>query len=395
MIKRLNLRERIERKSRRLPRSVTQRKKELIFKLESCVQDHEEMADPRIIEALKLLISVVCSNEIAFPGVDLREKIFDRISILNQIVQIFDPVLKELLPSVSALSIALGQSFTLHSHLNGRKDLRSLADKLRRVANSLDSSIDENVAQWEALCIHGNSLVAISDIFEIVLEYLPRESLNWCRLCFRRAELNRLYCTEHTAGEFAGKDTANQKAKRLYKILPDEIFFEWKTYTSSRMAIGDEVDLITDISDIQITDATQAVLIAPGMKRLVVRTVSLPWLMVAKDWSSFISTLPTLSKIMVRNPVEFSSWKEFSAYGLKVVNDTIETTEHPYWVMKIFWVADNWLAFVEKNKDARNTDTYIEILELARNGLLKPKEISVRLGISREYVYRILKTHRT
>ena len=100
---------------------------------------------------------------------------------------------------------------------------------------------------------------------------------------------------------------------------------------------------------------------------------------------------PKIFALIGRGPGEFQDWDEFCTHLLVVLEDLLEESKHPYWLLHIMACAEDWLTLTESKIDGRKTTTKARILKLFERGVKDPKEIAKLVGTSKQYVYRVLK----
>jgi hypothetical protein len=377
--------------------SVNERNSRLAKQFESCRQYFQFSVDDKITQAIQDLIDLVKKHEVTIPHRNHSSPVFNRASILEHVCRVFDPALQEIVPVDShawnTLS-ELGTPLPLSSHLNSSKNLLLLANNLKKSVQVLEDSFEPRTDDWEIMVKRGESLIAVAEILDEIRFSLPVISLRWCEACFRRRRQDRKYCGLHTAGQASGKDTANRKSKNLSKALPPATIVSWKIYRSIRRALGDSIELASYPEDIQESFLIHGglLMVDPSLKTLVDVTLNLPWSWASPRWEYILrQDFPKIFALIGRGPSEFQDWDEFCTHLLVVLEDLLEESKHPYWLLHIMACAEDWLTSTESKIDGRQTTTKARILKLFERGVGDPKEIAKLVGTSKQYVYRVLK----
>jgi hypothetical protein len=377
--------------------SLSERNSRLASQFEICRQDNEFSANNKITQATQCLIDFVKTHEVTIPNRNHRQPVFNRISILEHVSRLFDPALHEIIPRDSHAWNKLNQLRTplpLSSHLNSSENLLVIANNLISAAQILGDEFETGADDWSTIEKRGESLTAVADILDEIRFSLPVISLRWCEACFRRCRPDRKYCSLHTAGKAGGTDTANRKSKNLKKTLRPDTLASWNTYTSSRRALGDAVELVSYPEDIPVPFPVHGrlIMVAPSVKTLVDVTLDLPWSWASQRWEYILRhDFPKIFSLIGRGSSEFQEWDEFAAAILATLEDTFEESKHPFWLLHIMACAEEWLTSEQGKIDGRQTTTKARISALFNSGVKDPKEIARVVGKSKQYVYRVLK----
>jgi hypothetical protein len=126
---------------------------------------------------------------------------------------------------------------------------------------------------------------------------------------------------------------------------------------------------------------------------IVEKTLACPWNEVAPFWEIILgANCPTLNR-KFRRPTCFDSWDEFAEHLLEIIEDKFEDTHHPYWLLKILVIAEQWEVFRSNFRDGRTNDTAEKVWKL-RDEKMAIQKIASAVKISRQQVSNILKKPR-
>lgn len=238
---------------------------------------------------------------------------------------------------------------------------------------------------------NGESLKVIAEILQIIISTIRTDRITWCKFCFRRADANSGYCRIHRSTTLSEQDTFYRKANRIYKSL-DSAAIELREKHRSRRNFGSESFLLMSEKSPPngIYPGETWLPISKEMMVVVDAVINTPWPEIASDWNDVLSSFPEINQRFTQPAETFASWSDFVSALFHAIEEPIETTRHPVWVIDILKDAEAWFEAERKNSDRRTNGTRSTVLALAQQGA-SVAEIATRLGSTEKYISEILR----
>lgn len=352
-------------------------------------------ADQRLWDGIAGLIELLNTKRIAIADPNSSGHIWSRISLLDYFSDQFDRILVDLIPTDSLVwseMSRLGTAFPIKSHLY-KDSLCSLADNLWVTSKTLFRVYDEKLDDWNSITRVSETLRVVALLIYSIMEILPHDSVEWCELCFRRIPSGGKYCSVHT---LAGNknDTVYRKAKKIRDRIPSEIIVVWGWYKSLRRIRGD-ARIFTPTPKFvegQLQKTSSSFTELSQEEKLASCTLEMPWVDIASYWDDLLKNKYKLCHAKLREcAIEHTSWESYARHILKAINDEYETTDNPFWILNIISCGEEWLQAENEFKDRRLTNSEREIVDLFNSGIQNPNEIARKIGVSRQYVHRVIK----
>lgn len=352
------------------------------------------LADPIILQGIDDFVSVIAREELAFSWKGRGGIAYGRRSIISIFCDLFDPLLTQLKSQSSRLSSELefnDISLPLANRLTSLDDCNFLAFKFRNSAAHCDYLGEHSNGPRGEIIRNGESLNVIAEILQIIISTIRTDRITWCKFCFRRAEANSDYCRIHRSTTSSPQDTLYRKANRIYKSLDSAAMKMRAKHRSLRSFGGESFLLMPNKSPAKIIYLGETWLTASKEMMVVVDAViNRPWPEIASDWNDAISSFSEIS-IRFTQPAEtFASWDDFVSALFLALEEPIETTRHPIWVVDILKDAETWFVAERENSDKRKNGTRLKVLALAQQGA-SAAEIATRLGSTEKYIAEILR----
>lgn len=352
------------------------------------------LADPIILQGVDDFVSAIARDELAFAKKGRGDKVFGRRSIIPIFCDLFDPLLAQLKSQSPRFHAELeinDISLPLANSLTSPNDCNFYAFKFRNSASQFDYLGENGNEPREEIIRDGESLKVIAEILQIIISTIQTDRITWCKFCFRRAEANSDYCRIHRSTTSSPQDTLYRKANRIYKSL-DSAAINMRAKHRSRRNFGGESFLL-------MQDKSSAKTIYPGetwltaskeMMVVVDAVINRPWPEIAPEWNNAISSFPEVNQRFTQPAETFASWDEFVSALFHALEEPIETTRHPIWVVDILKDAETWFVSERKYSDKRKSGTRSKVLALAQQGA-SAAEIATQLGSTKKYIAEILR----
>jgi len=364
---------------------------------------HRNLADPSILNVTDELLDLLKAKEICIPERNIHRVVFGRISIIEHICRVFDPLLSGIIPigTLAWTELAKGSTpLPLSDHLHSKDNLYRFASNLKSAAQVLEEWFHPEVVSdggWETMKRRGESLSLVAEIFDAIREVIQEVPPMWCGICFRRALVGIDYCGLHSTSKLLKNDTRYRNEKPIRASLSDDVIQQWERYKRTRIYFGESVELVSNPNELDASISVNAkiIIVSPELKKLVDQTLFLHWNKVRDEWESLFEVeFRYASVLLVRRPSEFGEWSLFAGYMLDVFKDTGESTSHPFWILYIIVCADQWLKALHENSDKMEfTDNQLKIKKIFKSGITNASEIAAKLGLTREYVSSIIKKY--
>lgn len=373
---------------------ASDRKRVLLFQLKLCFGDHRRVPDRRILILLRQTIRLIEANEIAIPTSSTRKMIFGKVSLSNYVSENWGPILDSFFYKGSIWSSELssmGAQQPPSLHFDNWSNFVKLEKMIRIAISCVHDYPTQSLDAEKELLRDAESLCALSDIFFAIVNFMPKIPLNWCRSCFRRAKHNRHYCREHKPSITGENDTNYKKSKRARKFLSQNLEKYWESYRIARNLNGGSISFILKVNDIPMDLDGSGLIVSSDVREIVYATQEGDWSSVAFIWQDLIDKLPGLAKLILRKPSEFLCWSDFVVYCMEILKDPFEDTKNPYWIMQLFYIANDYFLNFEFNSDRRLTNTDELVVQYILVEGKSVKEVEDILGISTSYIYRVIR----
>ena len=279
----------------------------------------------------------------------------------------------------------------LADRLSTPDDCLTFANKFEDAAIGFESIIYLYPEELHELIRNGESLKVIGEILRLIHLAIQPVEMTWCKVCFRRAISNLDYCKIHYSSSESLQDTANKKGNRVFQLMDGQLKIEWERHRLQRRFGGENVILLPDNSSPRATYPTDACLMVPEhLLTSFNETICRPWSEVSSAWDAAIDLCPEIRKRFDASAESFPSWNDFVASLFESLQEPIETTRHPLWVLYILRDAEAWFVAESKYSDRRKKGTPQRIVDLIKEGRSIP-EIALELGITKKYISQILR----
>lgn len=350
------------------------------------------LADPSILQGVDNFLSLISPQELAFAKNNRSGIVFGRYSVIQNFCDIFDPLLTQLKSQnlliddelkLNDISLPLGKELISSDHCN------LYAFKFRNSAANFDYLAERSHDQNIEFIRNGESLKIIAEILQIILSIIRTEELSWCKFCFRRAVANFEYCNIHYSTKEAIQDTNYRKANRIYKSLNSEVMTMRDKHRSLRRA-GDESFLLIAENFLPNEIYPNVTVIPMPEEKIafVSDTINKPWSEMFSEWDEVIYYFPQISKRFTQSAEAFTSWDDFVSALFLVLQEPIETTRHPLWIINILKDAEAWFEGERKFSDKRKSDTRGKVEELSQKGY-SVDEIAYKLNLTTKYISQL------
>lgn len=381
----------------------------LIANLRKCPDWHHD-ANQEVIDAILSFATVIQEKVIAFTNATISNPnhiIFGRTPVMAVFCDSLEPVITKLYPKLSVGFFILKNAglWPFRDGLMSTEvDLGQKANNLKQEINGYEIvfaevlNTDPDSRLSTDIISAGNTLELLSATMSFINNAIPASpALNWCHFCFRRAELNSVYCNSHHS---TLDDTAYKAGKRVFENLNDEAKKRKKRYQGLRLLLGDEPNfLVSNSTDNSIgstlglyLDADNYYALNSTDQEIFDLTLHGNWSIARSMWTKSIDKqLPFIAQILKNNNYACAdSWESFVSNIFISLQDNTENVRHPFWILRILILAETWLDHEHLFADTRRTDTKKQIYELHAAG---EKQVSIarRLAIDKSYVSKILK----
>lgn len=352
------------------------------------------LADPIILQGIDDFVSVIAREELAFSWKGRGGIVYGRRSIISIFCDLFDPLLAQLKSQSPRLSAELefnDISLPLANRLTSLDDCNFYAFKFRSSTAHFDYLGEHSSEPRGEIIRNGESLNAIAEILQIIISTIQTDRITWCKFCFRRANVNSDYCQTHHLRKSSPEDTNYRIANRVYKSLDNAAIKMREKHRSRRRYCGESFLLMADKSPAKNIELGETYLIISEEMMATVEAVrKRPWTEIAPDWNDAICLLPEISQRFTQPAETFASWDDFVSALFHALEEPIETTRHPVWVIDILKDAETWLTAERENSDRRTNGTRSKVLALAQQGA-SDAEIATQLGSTKKYIAEILR----
>lgn len=345
------------------------------------------------------------TEQIVHANINSSGRVWQSKALITCFCETFDPILESIFPSNSHTYHYLNLNKTplpLTKTVIKKESCREIADKIKRTVNSLEGLLPspdssdwqhKSEAEWDRLMEDGESLELVAGMLYIIFNALDKDDvINWCSICFRRADNKGKFCSVHRPKN----DTNYHKGIRIKNATPKTISSKWRRHRSKRAGLGENFLIFSSVLDIpsKTTHEMTGIYLDHQLKELVIDTQTKSWGDVFNRWDQLFTLIPLVGRKFSHLASSYSSWDDYrSALQAALAND-YEQTKHPYWVFMMLVEAEDWFSLEEQFGDTRLTNTENEILELISFGLSN-MEIASKIGITREYVWRVRKLNFT
>ncbi|MDO8844116.1 helix-turn-helix domain-containing protein [Methylicorpusculum sp.] len=324
-----------------------------------------------------------------------QNKLFwGRVPIIRLFVAEIDPIIQCLYPEGrDGYFILLGVAlWPLKKQLLESKTL--LNDKIKMLGRQLDREEelltqllngDPSSAKGMEISKTCETLSLLLRVLKLINQFVPTEpEIQFCLFCFRRAPENSKFCPIHNSSK---NNTEYLRAKRVSQAIPD-FQKRMRAYAALRNQEGVIQD---DLTVSEFERNSNKIVFRPTLQNFFTQTVT-DWNSVRNIWISLIETqLPYVTRLLKQNSYHDElGWAGFVQHIYASLNDSIETTSHPYCVFRYLENAENWLMHDDKFRDQRKTDKESIIIRMAEDGI-KQSEIAKKLAVSPAYVSQTLK----
>lgn len=357
-------------------------------------------ASPEILRAVEALLLVIAAEDVAVASKNRGGYVFGRVNVITRFCEIFNPVMRELAPYQSdpwyeLMGNQIGIPFESAAILENGVYISS---RLENAAEDLSRLVENKPWQLLELRRSGESLRVVASLIRGILANIQTQHLFWCKACFRRSARSDGYCKLHEPPNVnyeqsmkSSQDTKNKKAKRTFESLDSELVAKWERHRCRRRAGGEDILLITDHLPIPLPHPDETYLMVPkDLFDIVDKTLTQPWVEVANLWNSILDCV-SLVRAKFKTPAEnYTDWDKFVAALLSALQDPIEETRHPLWILYILGEADDWFGAEPKMADRRLSNNKKKIMEMKNEGKT-PSEIADALNLGKKYIVRILK----
>lgn len=366
------------------------------FKASICnLAQHYSLADKAVLKGLNDLNAAIANEQLAFfkNKANSSGSVWGRASVLPIFGRIFDPILTEIAAKSSYVTNELEGNNILLPLANSLKtveDYKTLSGRFMTAAIMFDEIILLHPEKLQELIRSGESLNVIAELLREIYLTIQQARITWCKFCFRRAITNFKYCHIHFSKNVSSQDTIYRKAKRIFQSIDSVHQRSRESHRIQRIYGGENVLLMADNSPPRAIYPTDAGMRLPEhIVNSVENTLNLPWLKISDGWNAAIDECSEIRKRFTNSTDEFSSWPEFVSALFSAIDEPIETTIHPLWVLYIIKDAETWFIAESRLLDKRMRGTRNKALELY-NLETAIADIAVQLNVSQKHVKQIL-----
>lgn len=242
------------------------------------------------------------------------------------------------------------------------------------------------------------SLSLVAAQLTILLSHIStsNDQMRWCELCFRRADNTSKFCPAHNSKT---NNTNYSRAVRVQNCLESGAKNKIRNYQQLRGTLGDApCFLFSDPAAIDniVNQGHRGFFLKNDEIEFYLQTWFGNWTIYRRIWIDGIEKdLPSLAgqlRLARQCYTQSSSWEQFVSAIFDAIDEHIETSTHPYWVLQIMILANQWFAAENQNSDKRVTGKKAKILQLAAENLPQ-REIAQQVGVGPSYVSRVLKAY--
>ena len=352
------------------------------------------LADPIILQGIDNFLSLVAHQKLAFAKNNRSGKIFGRYSVVQSFCDIFDPLLVKLASQSAYVRDELllnNISLPLTNILTTPDECNLYAFKFNNSAAHFDYLAERSHVQNNEITHNGESFKIIAEILYSIFSAIRTNKITWCKFCFRRSKIDSEYCQIHFPSKKSVQDTSYNKADRIFKSLDDAVIQMWARHRSRRKAGGDSFLLMANNAPpngIYLNET--AFFMSEETIAFVSDTIKKPWSEISSEWNNVIYIFPEISKKFIKPAQSFSTWEDFVSALFQVLQEPIETTRHPLWIINILKDAEVWFAAEGKFSDRRKNDTRDKVSELSQKGH-SVDEIASELNLTPKYIAQLLR----
>ena len=347
-----------------------------------------------------------------------NQVIFGKYPIINIFCKILQPVINELyqsphegyfLLSSSGLwpfseSLMITENETdkkIDDRLELAQKIKLLDQSIAKLSYLLEQDFFRNPnksSNDDELKKTGETMMLISETLSAITSLDQRcKDIKLCKICFRTAIQNSIYCHEHYP---TTQDTSNKRDKRVYQKVSVDYLNNKNKYIKLRSILGPETNYLkidTLLEDVVFSSQKNYVALSFSEQKLFEQTLNNEWNSIRPYWVQAIHEQLPLVENKVRSSIEkVNSWDEFalciySCLGVNIKKPGQFTTDlDPYWILRLMVLAEFWLKNEKKYGDKRLTGIKDEIFKMDIAGF-KQVDIASVLNISRSYVSKVLK----
>lgn len=349
--------------------------------------------DPHILQGIDIFLSRISNEELAFANKNRSGKVFGRYSVVQNFCDIFDPLLAQLIsqcPPIGDELLLNEISLPLANSLYSPDACNILAFKFSNSAAHFDYIAERCHEQNNETLRNGESIKVIAEILQIISSIIRTDEICWCKFCFRRAIANYEYCNIHYSSNEPSQDTSNRRGNRVFKLIDHAILEMRERHRIRRRLGGEGIFLMPDKLPGKVIYPTETWLtMSEDTIAFVEATIKYPWSEVSSDWNRAIYFFPEISKRFIKPAESFANWNDFVASLFLALQETIETTRHPLWVIYIMKDAEAWFVAERKYSDRRRNDTRDKVTVLSQEGY-SVADIASKLGLNEKHIAQLL-----
>jgi len=298
-----------------------------------------------------------------------------RQSIVSKLCEAIDPPLFTLTRQHPQLLDWLEQAniqLPLKQYLS-TYDCAPVANNFCTAAHILDESIEDDLNNIHIISA-GESLRLIADVLYSINSQLPQEEICWCGVCFRRAQNHSDYCSFHNPST---EDTNYRTGLRLRKQLGESEITQWNLYRASRSLLGENTLIFSGEENIpdRISSQETGIRVSSEYRKMIEITRSKSWNEAAQFWEQILVHTPHVQELLAGHTETCKNWEEYAALIHKKLDDPVENTNNPLWVLRIIAMAERWFCAKSRLSDRRRSGTEDAILSLFEAGMTRGSDI--------------------
>ncbi|MFZ2406106.1 MAG: hypothetical protein WAW41_13280 [Methylobacter sp.] len=392
-------------------------------------------ADEKVKEAILCFAAQVENTPVSFPkGRRLRPNhiSFGKTPIVNIFCDNLDPVINKLYPELSQGYFLLRHAglWPLRDALMITEDLSQMPDNLKLNAKrkseyfNLDLTQKVKYLNWAIESIErdldilsnkdpysplvneilktGETMMLISNTMLAMNMHNPISSeIKFCTCCFRRSSANLKYCHLHLPST---EDTNYRKGKALYKNTSHQFNSMMTRYRKLRLLLGDEpnfFNLDSPHGGIGLASEANLAVVSPHVQELYDQTLNGDWSRVMSMWIQAIhAQCPLVARALKATDYDNTdSWNGFVSAIFAGLQEKKERVTHPYWILLILVIAEDWLDCEQPPKKTKKTKKTqlnpkdILIYKMTDEGK-SPRDIVKVVGVSKQRISKVLKERR-
>lgn len=354
-----------------------------------------------VLLAIEMFEAELRPSNVQFSRPRSKSGTWRKPSVLEAFVNLMGPALAMLLPKDDESeweSWKAAAILPLSDHVHGADDCARVSKALRRMYDDLDHAIEfgfvEETAQRVSLA---EGLHALADAFHLVAEVGTVSRPRWCACCFRRAPNSSRYCNLHRPGlKVNSTDTLYRKSMRVRKSFDEEVELRWARHRAVRLALVARYPSLVHRNQTGLSIGVPNAVVSDVIGALATYSETPEtWPTARLLWSDLMDRcFPRVAKQLGREVSQAESWQQFCNKLHMALDNRFEDTYSVLAILHLLDEAEDWYVVQQAARDGRLSDTNDRILSLVREGQ-KPAAISRLLGISRQYVYRVLADRRT